>query len=403
MKNLWAIGLIALFFIGCPATWENSCKIYLQQGDYARAKEQALIGKQEQPDNYLVYTLLGKAEIGLNNYLGASEAFHKAFELDSLKTLKWLKSDKENVSVYWQALYNAAWTFTTEKKYEDALKTLALCKLIDSSNVSQYILEGNAYIELGDKTKGMQAFKNALKQDPEYAEAYYSIGNLYFDNQEYDSALHYYSSAISYFEKDYNKIKGALFKNVGYEKGIAQEMIRLWNEKRKEELDHLLKVKLGIDGGLEAQSRNVEKFVKSSGGLGQSYYFSGMSYYSLKNDSLALKNLKMAIEYLPDNYNALLFAGELLIRLSKWSEARNLFEEASVLKPDNFVIWFYLGVCYAQEKNFKKAIEVYEEKALPLEPKNVDLLTNLAYAYREIGNTKKALEYLKKIEELKKE
>ncbi len=402
MKRPWLFLILVLFFVGCPSTWENSCKIYLQQGEYARAKEQALIGKEQQPNNYRVYTLLGKSEIGLNNYIAAGEAFQKAFELDSIATLKWLRGDKDNISVYWQAFYNAALSLTFDKKYTEALRYLHFSILLDSTNVSQYILEGNAYAEMGDKEASVRAYKRALSQDPEGAEAYYSIGNVHFDRQDYDSALFYYGNSIKFFEKDYNKLKMVLFKNVEYDQKTAQELVRLWKGNR-EELDRFVKIRLGIEEGLEAQGRNIEKFAKSAEGIGQSYYLSGMCYYYLKNDTLAIKNLILATEYIPDNHNALSFTGELLIRMGRWSEARRYLERSAEVKPDQFATWFYLGVCYAQEKNFKKAIEIYEEKALPLAPENTDLLTNLAYAYREIGNTKKALEYLQKIEKLKRE
>ena len=43
------------------------------------------------------------------------------------------------------------------------------------------------------------------------------------------------------------------------------------------------------------------------------------------------------------------------------------------------------------------------QQVLALEPENVDAMTNLAYVYREMGNNKKALEWLTKAEKLQKE
>jgi tetratricopeptide (TPR) repeat protein len=116
-----------------------------------------------------------------------------------------------------------------------------------------------------------------------------------------------------------------------------------------------------------------------------------------------MKYLSAAIDLMPNDPDVLYFAGELLIRSSRWSDARSFWERLAAIKPQDFAAWFYIGLCYSQEKNYKKAIEIYEEKAMPLQPKNTDLLTNLAYAYRENGNNKKALEYLQKVEQIQKE
>jgi tetratricopeptide (TPR) repeat protein len=56
-----------------------------------------------------------------------------------------------------------------------------------------------------------------------------------------------------------------------------------------------------------------------------------------------------------------------------------------------------------QKKEYQRAVDIYENKVLALEPKNIDAMTNLAYVYREMGNTKKALEWLTKAEKLQKE
>lgn len=406
MKKFFIIAMVAVFFFtGCPPTWKNACKIYIQQGDYERAKEQAKEGIKISPDDFEAYCLLGKAELGLGNYSEASKAFQTGYKKDSVLTLKWLKSDEDgkNISAFWQIFYATGYKLYLDKKYDEALVNLKFARMLDPENTSQYILEGNIYAELGDREKAVTVYRKILEFNKENAEANYFIAKLFFDKQMYDSCIAYTNSSIKSFEGEYNKLKNLLFKNVGFNQGLANEMITLWKEGKKDMLDHFIKVKLGYDSGLSQQEKNIEKFVKENEGLGRSYYLAGITYLNLKNDTLALKNLTRSVELLINDVDALYFLGELLIRMSKWTEARKYFEELVKVKPDDFPGWFYIGVSYAQEKNYKKAIEVYEEKALPLEPENVDVLTNLAYAYREIGNTKKSWEYLQKADKIIKE
>ncbi len=404
-RALILLPFVVFLFIGCPATWENACKIYIQQGDYAHAKEQAIVGTQTSPDYYGAYCLLGKAETGLGNYTEASKAFQEAYKRDSTATIKWLKSDEggRNVSVFWQVFYGTALTNYLDKQYENSLINLKFAKILDPTNVSQFILEGNIYADMGEKEKAMKSYQSVLEFDNENAEASYFIAKMFFDRQNYDSCITYLKKSLKTFEKEYDKMKNQVFKNVEFNQDLATQLIDLWKERKKDELDQFVKVKLGFDEGLRAQEKNVERFVKENEGYGRSHYLAGIVYLNLKNDTLALKHLKQSAELLYSDPDALYFFAELLVRMNKFNDARKYFERLVAVKPDDFAGWFYIGVIYAQEKNYKKAIEVYEEKALPLEPDNIDLLTNLAVAYREIGNTKKAMEYLMKADKISKE
>ena len=118
MKKLLLLGLLILF-IGCPTTEINSARIYIERGEYQRAKEQVLIGLKNDPGNYELYCLLGKSEIGLSHWTEASTAFKNAIKADSLSAIKWILKDKKNVGVYWQAFYNSAVALEMEKKYDE--------------------------------------------------------------------------------------------------------------------------------------------------------------------------------------------------------------------------------------------------------------------------------------------
>jgi len=401
-KLLLLLGLV-LLFVGCPKTETNAAKIYLEKGMYKEAKEQIMSGLKIYPKDYELYCLLAKAEIGLGNSLDASKAFIEAINIDSLKTLQFIFKDKNNTSVYWQSFYNAALTLTSEKKHNDALKNLVLCEAIDPKNVNIYILEGRIYADMGNKEKAMRGYQKALIFDPETSEAYFLIAVTHFDNKSYDSTLAYLEGAIKYYQNEYDKVKKVVFQNVDFNKALCHELIELWNQKNNNELDKLIKVKLGIDGGLNAQSRNIERLAKITDGLARSYYYSGITSYNLKNDSLAIKNLMISLDYTPKDIDALFFTGEILLRQQKYNEAKDYLTKITEINRNDFAAWFYLAVCYTQLKDYRKAISIYEEEVLRIDPKSIDAMNNLAFCYREIGNNKKALEYLIKVEQLQRE
>jgi len=404
MKKLILLSLIFLF-VGCPPTAKNSVKIYLQRQEYESAKEQVLIGLKDYPNDYELYCLLAKAEIGLANWGAASKSLQDAFKIDSMKTINWLVKDKENVSVYWQTFYNAAFAFSSERKFDEALINLKYAKKIDPNDVSQHILEGAIYGELGNIELANKAYEKALSIDPENPEAYYLIGKSLYEKRLFDSSLVYFSDAIKHFETKYVRIEKVIFQNLPEpDKELKHEINKLWIEKKNDELDQLVKVKLGFDGGLDKHRRNIENFFKTTEGLAQSYYLLGMAYYRLKEDSLAFKNLLESLDLLPEDLDALYFTGEiLLIKFNKYQEALGYFDKIIQLKDDDIPAWFYLGACYLQLKNYKKAIDIYENKILVLDPKNTGAYQMLGEAYRAMGNSKKAYEYFMKAEELQKE
>lgn len=403
MKKLLLLGLIMLF-VACPSPQKNTAMIAIRDGDYARAKEQILIGLQETPDDYELYMLLMKAEIGLSQWIAATEAYQRGEAIDSVKSMNWLLDDTRNVSVFWQAFYNAAFAQMGDKGYEDALQNLAHCKVLDPDRVDVYILEGGIYGELNNTEMARKAYSAALSIDPDNPEAYLLVGKAFFEKGDYDSAMVKFNAATENYEPKYDRINRVLFQNVPeIDNALKHQILRLWKDNKTQELDEVVKVRLGFDGGINAHKRNVETFYKTTDGIAQSYYWLSLTYRKLKNNDRALQNLTKSLDYMPDDLDALFFTGELLVMDKKYEDAISYFTQITALQKDDLYAWFYTGVCHQQLKNYQKAIDIYEGKVLALDPNNSDAMTNLAFVYRELGNSKKSLEYLMKVEALQKE
>ncbi len=68
-------------------------------------------------------------------------------------------------------------------------------------NAKGYHLLGDAWFKIGKKKPAMEAFLNAVKYDPEDAEAYLKIGGLYYLNQDIDKAVEYVKKAADLGDK----------------------------------------------------------------------------------------------------------------------------------------------------------------------------------------------------------
>ena len=69
-------------------------------------------------------------------------------------------------------------------------------------------------------------------------------------------------------------------------------------------------------------------------------------------------------------------------------------EERALKSPDDVKSWIALGNGLYDTSRWQRAIDAYQ-KALALDPKNVNVRVDLGICYRNFGNTEKALEELR--------
>jgi tetratricopeptide (TPR) repeat protein len=109
--------------------------------------------------------------------------------------------------------------------------------------------------------------------------------------------------------------------------------------------------------------------------------------------------LKASIEKNPTNAAHIASLARLLMDGHQTSEAISYFERALMLQPKNDSVLFDLSVCYYNEKNYDKAMEV-TEKILRFRKDSPKALYNKAMLLATKGNSSEAEKVLKHLIEI---
>ncbi len=93
---------------------------------------------------------------------------------------------------------------------EEGMKYLEIAESLAGDNPSIYFAKGTLFEKLGDKEKALSAYKQSLEVDPEFFNAWFNIGALYFNH-----AVEMYEKANALEDlKEYNAAKAAADKEL---------------------------------------------------------------------------------------------------------------------------------------------------------------------------------------------
>ncbi len=402
-RHIYLLLLGFVFFVHADVfRFLNTARIaYFNEKDYARARRACLDGIEEAKDNYELYTILGGSEMGLGDWQAAAQAFERAFVIDSVQTRDWIMRQTEGEKYYFQAFYFYARDLFEQDSYSEAIHYLDFAGLLGIEDINVHVLKGASLYKLDRFDEANEEYRKVLDLEPDNPDINFLIGKSLFDSEEYGGSLGYFGTAVDNYVMQYDRLGRIIFQNTTSDSILAQKVLILWADKKMEELDRLIRDSLGFSEGLAVQGANIEHFAELADDLGRSYYFLGMAHCNMANDTLALENLIRSVEYKPTDFDALYFTGELHVRLQRYSGGIPYLERLTERCPEDQYAWFYLAVCYTETRQYVKAVDAYENKILPLDPDNVDVMNNLAYVYREMGNNEKALYWLIQAEEVR--
>ena len=240
---------------------------------------------------------------------------------------------------------------------------------------------GVVYDELGMHKEAIEAFKQAIRINPDDADAHNNLGVVYHKLGMHKEAIEAYKEAIrinpDHADAHYNLGVAYFFL------GMHKEAIEAFKEAIRINPDYAdAHRNLGIVyGELHKHREAIEAYkeaIRINPDDATAYYNLGVNYYNLRMYREAVEAYKQAIRINPDNADAHNNLGEAYKGLGMYKEAVESFKQAIRINPDHARAHYNLGVVYILLNDRSSALEEYNILK-DLAPHLANELFNLIY------------------------
>jgi tetratricopeptide (TPR) repeat protein len=170
-------------------------------------------------------------------------------------------------------------------------------------NADTALSEGNKYFDAGETEKAIDAYKQAVQLNPDFAEAYFRLGVAY---------------SLLEREEEANRLPGEVTEPTP--KG----------KKKEKEAE-----KTNAEKAFENAVKIYEKVTKKNPEDDVSFFYLGRSYGKLNEDDKAAKALRQAVKLNPENVEYQTEFAESLINIAEYAEAIRALKKALELDENN--------------------------------------------------------------------
>ncbi len=268
MRRFLFVGLFFIFLACATTPHKSSGIIYMQQGLYQKAVVEFQGWVSENPNNAEAHLWLGRAYIGVRDYIKAAEEFAKAYELDADsgklakefgenevntlltagKTLFQQGDDQGSLRYFEYALkinpkderpfLAIAIIKSKQGKYEEAVNYASKALDLNPKDTQAYFYRSKFYAQMGNKERAIEDLKKAIEIDSTFSKAYFDLGTLYFENEQYENAA---ASFLKAYTLDNNFDDALLDAALSYYKlsnyGEAEKYFKMYLDKNSDAYD----------------------------------------------------------------------------------------------------------------------------------------------------------------------
>jgi len=208
--------------------------------------------------------------------------------------------------------------------------------------------------------KALDAFRNAIKSNPNYADAYRWLGEVYFRMEEYETSLENGLKALHYSQQD----RYALLLVANSYRNLGQ---------------------------FEDAKKYYETLIREHPSDPNVYRHYAMLNLTLNKTALAMRQLKKAQRLDPKNWRNQLSFGDYYFQMKHFDQAEKSYLRAIELNSRERTIFFKMGDFFYKRKRYADAIRILG-KGESLFDNFYSGILLLGDAYFENGNFKQAVQ-----------
>ncbi len=385
MKRLLIIAVLLSMIFGitafqCGSTELTSARLYIQQENLDKAKEQLIKETQKNPKSDEGFYLLGYVYGQENDIKNMVESFEKSLKIsDKFKqkitenrVFHWVENFNKGINLYNKGA-KATDEETAQENYKKAIEKFDMAIIAEPDSDKAYRSKAFACINMGAPEDAIAPLEKVIEINPS-GETYYHLGGIFHDK--------------------------------GFE--LKQKYEETKDEKYNTEAQN------NFNKAIEV----LEEGRKAFPGEGKILQLLSSAYIEAGKEAIAMDVFKNAVEVEPDNKLYRYNYGVLLLGVKKFQEAEVQFKKAVDLDPEYLNALFNLSVTYikwgslmrqeAEEQQtgseeykevFEKAVP-YLERYKEIEPEEVSIYNQLVIVYSNLNMKEKANEAFKKVQEL---
>ena len=238
-------------------------------------------------------------------------------------------------------------------------RKLSLLMPVEHILSEQYSTLGSAHNERGEVKLAFQAYRRALKINPEFPNAHYNMGEVYLENGRVDSAIREFKNAIELCPR---------FAEAHYNLALQYHKLKKYSN-----AIHAYKKSIRINPRIYQAHNNL-----------------GNIYYKKKEYAKAVREYRKSLRIDPESEVAHIGLGNVYDKRGKNKAAIREYKKAVLIKPKDAVPYYNLGLAYKKAGKNEEAIRECE-KAVHLDTESADLYYDIGVLYNKLGNTENAL------------
>jgi len=355
---------------------------YFDEKSYEKAAEAYKKTTKIDPKFSMAYYFLGVSYNMLGMYPEAIEAAEEVIKLtpDNIIAYISLSHSYSKLRVFkkYGELCNEMKRIINESSPSDENFSKEMIKAILGKNkcnsAEEYFRLGYSFLIQDFLDIAADAFKKAIKINPDFFKAYFELGWIYLTfnigiipdyTERIRAALEAFRQATRIEPND---------AYAQYYLGKCYYYLKMYNE-AIDTLENAIRLKHHY-----SDTEWVDRF----------YYYLGASYRDLGKFIEAIEAYKRVIEIKP-HFETYLSIGDTYTKLTNYEKAIEAFKKSFEPKSDSADAYLQLGYCYIKLCEYKESIEATNQ-AIELDPNIADAYLQLGHAYEMLGKYKESRE-----------